>query len=205
MPPRCLYFLCPLQGVAFSTIGIATALQFVHSPFWDRRVDLLDCVCCVVVMLHVLSGLLYINPDFKDFSSIDELEHSLLVVNGGAILIIFGLFVLGVFEDKIWKVSATKSVARVVAELVVTLQRSLHMRQELFLQALLELSSAETVQLEPFKQAVEKCLHGIKLPKPSVIEALFLVLQHVDSKDCQASGAASGVSQKMVCVCHVFY
>ncbi len=51
-------------GVAILTITSAAILQFVYKPYWDKRVNALDCMCCLSIMLHCIAVLYYNNLDF---------------------------------------------------------------------------------------------------------------------------------------------
>ena len=46
-------------GPFLVTLGAA----FVFSPFWDKRVENLDCLCCISILLHLIAFLYYNNPE----------------------------------------------------------------------------------------------------------------------------------------------
>jgi hypothetical protein len=46
---RALRFGASQAGVAILVICVASLTQFVFSPFWDKRVNILDCSCCLGV------------------------------------------------------------------------------------------------------------------------------------------------------------
>lgn len=56
-------------------------------PFWDSNVDRLDCLCCAVIMLHVVATMYYNNLDFIDSNDLatsnsipESFEAALIVV-----------------------------------------------------------------------------------------------------------------------------
>ena len=42
-------------------ITTAAVLQFVHRPYWDKRVNYLDCLCCISILLHCIASLYFNN------------------------------------------------------------------------------------------------------------------------------------------------
>ena len=66
-------------------------------PFWDTRLNVLDCVGCVSILLHVIANVLYNNADFirppdSDIKSSEDaraLNFYLVVVNLLVIICIF--------------------------------------------------------------------------------------------------------------------
>ena len=38
--------------------------RYVHTPFWDQRLNRFDCACCASILLHVVATLYYNNRDF---------------------------------------------------------------------------------------------------------------------------------------------
>jgi hypothetical protein len=91
-------------------------------PFWDTRLNVLDCLGCVSILLHVIANVLYNNADFirpppnvlynstdfvrppdSDIKSSEDaraLNFYLVVVNLLVIICIFALFVMMVAEKQ---------------------------------------------------------------------------------------------------------
>jgi hypothetical protein len=61
-PPACrrLPFLAP-RGY----FGVLFALG-LRRPYWDKRVNYLDCFCCLTILLLILSSLYFNNGSFLD-------------------------------------------------------------------------------------------------------------------------------------------
>jgi hypothetical protein len=49
-----------LQGLAILCVVPALVLQFALRPYWDKRVDALDCICCLSILLQ-LEATIYFN------------------------------------------------------------------------------------------------------------------------------------------------
>ena len=76
--------------------------RYVRRPFWDKRVDMLDCVCCLSILLHVESTLYYWNPLFVNLGSggAEQLDGLLVAANVICVLHMFGLFFLTLIEHR---------------------------------------------------------------------------------------------------------
>jgi hypothetical protein len=70
-------------GVAILAIAIATIAQYVKRPFWDKRVNALDCACCMSIMVHCVASLYYNNAEFVHPGSwkARKLDELLVAVN----------------------------------------------------------------------------------------------------------------------------
>ena len=82
-------------GAVIAVVTASTLLQFVIRPFLDPRVNLLDCMCCCSLGVHVVSLLYYNNTAFiaSDKLGPRHLEWGLLAINLTTVLLILALFV----------------------------------------------------------------------------------------------------------------
>jgi hypothetical protein len=119
------------------------ACFIVHRPFWDPRIDNLDCICCASLLLHAIASLLYNNRDFTK-SELDptqtstgatSLETAMICVNALTLLAILGQFLTEFAEHKL-KLHAVRTVVKTVTRLVVRLQQDLQENRLTFLAAL---------------------------------------------------------------------
>ena len=53
-----------MQGLAILLVVPALILQFALRPYWDKRVDLLDCVCCLSILLHLEANVYFNNAEY---------------------------------------------------------------------------------------------------------------------------------------------
>ena len=53
-----------VQGLAILLVVPALILQFALRPYWDKRVDLLDCVCCLSILLHLEANVYFNNAEY---------------------------------------------------------------------------------------------------------------------------------------------
>jgi hypothetical protein len=125
----------------------------LHRPFWDPRIDNLDCICCASLLLHVIASLLYNNPSFTHDSDdptrvagqpsvgARSLETAMICVNALTLLTILGLF-LTEFCERELKSHAVRTVTKTVTRLIVKLQRDLQSSRQTFLDALSRARSA---------------------------------------------------------------
>ena len=44
----------------------ATLSSPLCSPFWDKRVNRLDCACCISIIVHSIAALYFNSPTFND-------------------------------------------------------------------------------------------------------------------------------------------
>ena len=44
----------------------ATLSSHLCSPFWDKRVNRLDCACCLSIIVHSIAALYFNSPTFND-------------------------------------------------------------------------------------------------------------------------------------------
>ena len=120
-------------------------LYFLRRPFWDARIDNLDCICCTSLCLHVIAALLYQNRAFTRDDAADSagpasararsLEIAMICVNALTLLAILGLFLVEFCERKL-RSSAVRTLAKAVATLIVKLRRYIRGSRQLFLDAL---------------------------------------------------------------------
>jgi hypothetical protein len=95
-------------------------------PFWDTRLDTLDCVLSASMMFHCIASVYYADNSF-DGAPADRLELSLIVANLGVVAISVGLYVESLLEGK-FKTAAVTGLAKSIADLIVSLQ--LEMRRD---------------------------------------------------------------------------
>jgi hypothetical protein len=136
------------QIVAVCCIVLATLVQFLHKPFWDTRLDYLDCVCCTSIMLHVLSSAYFNNRRFYDEMDHDAprlFEAGLIGVNCLSLLAISCLFVTSLVKHEFTAYAVARMV-RTVARSVATLQHELLRERDSFVAAIRQ-ALAETPSL----------------------------------------------------------
>ncbi len=131
------YVECGLyaQIVAVCCIVFATLIQFLNKPFWDSRLDYLDCVCSLSIMLHVLSLAYFNNPNFYDEMDQDApwfFETGLFGINCLALLTIASLFVTSLVKQKFTSYAMAR-MAQIVARSIVLLQEDLLCQRDAFL------------------------------------------------------------------------
>ena len=179
-------------GVAILAIVVATILQYVQRPFWDKRVNALDCLCCMSVMVHCIASLYYNNADFVQPGSTRaaRLDALLVAVNILTYFAIAGLFVVTALEDR-FKHSATKALSFFMADTVVALQQDLGRKRDGLLRELVPQGDAKdsdgtgakegVVHVAQFVRAAQRTLEDAgQAVSPTLIEGLYFVLLLVD-------------------------
>ena len=135
--------LCRVSRFRRLTFLAWSRFFIVHRPFWDPRIDNLDCICCVSLLLHAIASLLYNNRDFTK-SELDptrtstgaiSLETAMICVNALTLLAILGQFLTEFAEHEL-KSHAVRTMVKTVTRLVVKLQRDLQGSRLTFLAAL---------------------------------------------------------------------
>ena len=87
-------------------------MLFLDRPFWDSRLDSLDCLCCASILLHTVATEFFNNPSFayingkaeEEFVSVytHQLEVVLICFNALTLVAIFTLFVNSLLEVRRW-------------------------------------------------------------------------------------------------------
>ena len=111
------------MGVAWK-VGGPSPIDWMGRPFWDRRLDYLDCSCCFTILLHVLSGYYYSNEGFRDSDAAVQLDHALVAFTLLTVAIIIGLIMAQALELH-FKTRASASVSCAVAASIVALRSRL--------------------------------------------------------------------------------
>ena len=127
------------------------ACLFVFSPYWDKRVQNLDCLCCISILLHLIALLYYNNPellrlDFDGAAALDRLLVAANVICLGAICLLFAINVV----ERRFNNAVTNSIAHQMATLILSLQYDLRCRCDAFIQA---------VQVHTITDKKETCSH----------------------------------------------
>ena len=130
---------CTQGGFAILTIVLSCLFQFVNRPFWDKRVNWLDCFCCVSIMLHCIGLLYWNNIEFavdqdgdtgplsakwafaKGAIPLDGILVAICILNFAAIL---ALFACNLVEMK-FRRHIIDALSRTVARAVIKLQVAL--------------------------------------------------------------------------------
>ena len=124
---------------AWCTTVLQHALHRWHRPFWDGYLDDLDCLCCISILLHVISSLFYNNESFIGRNAAEEgnmprgLEAVLLAINLSTLGIFLSLFIKSLIENK-FKRQVVKVLSTHVADLVLQVQRQVAPKGAGFLQ-----------------------------------------------------------------------
>ena len=192
-----------MQGVGILIIVFFALFQFVCSPFWDRRVNWLDCICCLSILLHLISFIYYNDSDFTLAPGAAAFDTILVVVNILVIICILALFFVSAAEA-IFRRHATFKVASSVSKDLVDLQADLMSCRDKFC------AEVESRAQKPFSDipndfrlsksdfehaamATLKTTETGHTATPKLIESLFHVLKRIsqdkhDSKDDAALG-----------------
>ena len=113
----------------------------VLRPFWDQRVNALDCLCCLSILVHVIATLYYDNQDFSNSDAATMLDGVLVVVysvNVAATLAIFSSNLLELYYKRTSIVRLTRTVSRQV----LFLQQRLRAQRDTFMDAIKAISLA---------------------------------------------------------------
>lgn len=197
-----------MQGIGILIIVFFTLVQFVCSPFWDRRVNRLDCICCLSILLHLISFIYYNDANFILQPGAAAFDSILVVVNVFVIAAILGLFVVCAAEA-LFRRRATDEVARVVSKHLLTLQADLRRNRETFARLLnTKLATAghngslveSRLSKSDFEHCVKETLQEAGLTvSPQLMEALFVVLKRIGKDDHEAVTATEkGLQVEMV-------
>jgi hypothetical protein len=116
--PRCPTLFCPVVPKH------PILPDMTHRPFWDHRLDYLDCSCCITILLHVLSGFYYNSLNFAESEAAMQLDRALVAFTLLTLAAIIGLILSQALELE-FKISATASVSRAVAASIASFQNAL--------------------------------------------------------------------------------
>jgi hypothetical protein len=164
----------------------------VRRPFWDKRVNKLDCFCCVVIMLHLIASLYFNNPEFILTEEAEKLDLLLFSIDVIAIIAILALFVV-VLAEGFFKRNSIHIMTSAISRTVIQLQVELRARQDEFLKAVdagMESSGLgdQMVHFDVFHQAAEQCLMSAGIaPRAWTIQAVFFVLKLIHDDDDEHS------------------
>jgi len=128
-------------GVSIVCIVIFTLFQFTKSPFWDKRVNVLDCFCCLGILVHLISYLYYNNQRFisdtagAPSAGASALDTVLVIVNAVLIASMLALFAVTFAENRLRSYS-TSRLSKRVSEILVLFQTELRRNRDQFAQVL---------------------------------------------------------------------
>jgi hypothetical protein len=207
-------WLSHLHGVGILIIVFFALFQFVCSPFWDRRVNWLDCICCLSILLHLISFIYYNDSDFTLAPGAAAFDTILVVVNILVIICILALFFVSAAEA-IFRRHATFKVASSVSKDLVDLQANLMSCRDKFCaevesraqKPMSDIHNDFRLSKSDFEHAAMATLKTTETghtATPKLIESLFHVLKRIsqdkhDSKDDAALGLKL---QTVHCVTH---
>jgi len=182
------------SGIAVLVITTAMIMQFVCRPYWDKRVNSLDCLCCLSILLQCLASLYFSDPDFVSRSDAAALDTILVIVMSLCLSGTLALFVVVLVEMR-FRSSAIRTMSKGIAELVLLMQKELTNKQAAFIRVLEDsleeegqvLKGDSVVRLPLLQKAVMAALHdGASTtwsPSPNAIGALLCVLKMVNGDD----------------------
>jgi hypothetical protein len=187
-------------GMAILTITSAAILQFVHKPYWDKRVNDLDCMCCLSIMLHCIAVLYYNNQDFTTARVEGGLALDGLLVAADVICFAStGLLFCKTFLENAFRGRSCEVLTKRIVQAQLHLQKALVANRDSFKQLLLDHASwtAETVGMtQPLGAAPG---NGTGVPKPgsgtlaSASSSLVPAnIMHGTTTDVALSGTDSG-------------
>ncbi len=111
------------------------------SPFWDKRVNVLDCFCCLGILCHLVAGLYYNNKPFiadkdgKPSLGADALDRVLVAVNSLLIAAMLALFATTFSENRLRSYS-TSRLSKRVADVFIKFQTELRRNRDQFAQVM---------------------------------------------------------------------
>jgi hypothetical protein len=124
-------------------------------PFWDRRLDKLDCLFSASLMLHLVASLYYADPGFAEGGGPSwRLEVSLIVINLGVLAAAVCLSLMSLLEDR-FKAAAVAGLSKSIAALIMSLQLEMRSKSQSLLDA-----------LEEIKKAVPALVEGCRVSHP---------------------------------------
>ena len=178
--------LCSLRTSSFARAGPGVgviSLCGVGRPYWDSRVDVLDCACCVSILLHLVATVYFndaafnLDDDLNPTTRASQLDTLLVVVNI-FIMCSIALLFAWTFLENVFRIRGRSVLARLVATNVVSLQANLQRHRTQFVDALKSGSVEGRVSLECFTSAAEQCLSqdGIA-PVRYMLEAAYITLK----------------------------
>jgi hypothetical protein len=187
-------------GIAIVVIVIATLLQFVAQPFWDKRVNHLDCFCCVVIMLHLIAFLYFNNEEFVASAAAEKLDSLLFSFDVIAMIAITALFAITLTENYFKRISISRLTAA-VSVMFVSMQQELRAKRDDFLRLLDEELQAsrptdesgvgqveDLVSVEAFMRATVQTLRDSAVqPSGWAIQSVFFILKLVHGDDDEHS------------------
>ena len=126
-----------------------SGFSFCCRPFWDSRIDNLDCVCSASILLQVVANLFYNNPIFTDEvpGRPQQLDDALIVVNFVVLAVIFGLFIFTLVENR-FKAVAIGTLSKKVTQMVISMQREIAFHHEAFVPCLVKAMNEPPSSLE---------------------------------------------------------
>ena len=113
----------------------------VCRPFWDPRLDHLDCVCCASILLHVIACEYYNNVAFTRTELGPKLLEIVLIVSNGLVLSLVFVFTAVTAVERKVKAAAIAAVCRTVAEEITSLQQQLSKDTDAFFRELSDVQS----------------------------------------------------------------
>jgi hypothetical protein len=128
-------------GITILTITVAMLLQFICQPYWDKRVNALDCMCCLSITMHCIAVLYYNNMDFVNNKDKVSLEGG-LVLDGllvAADIICFaltGLLFAKTFTENTFRNMSCKFLTNNIVQTLLQLQQELVKERDTFDQLL---------------------------------------------------------------------
>ena len=131
------------------------------SPFWDKRVNVLDCFCCLGILVHLISYLYYNNQRFildtagAPTAGASALDTILVIVNAVLIASMLALFAVTFAENRMRSYSTSRLSMR-VSEILVLFQTELRRNRDQFASVLKDDLAANAV--EPY-QVFDSVVH----------------------------------------------
>jgi hypothetical protein len=109
----------------------------LFSPFWDKRVENLDCLCCMSILLHLVAFLYYNNPELLELDSAGAaaLDNLLVAANIVCFAAICLLFTTNVVERR-FNAATSDMVSQRMAKLIVAIQHDIRHHSVIFVRAL---------------------------------------------------------------------
>ncbi len=181
----------------------------VGRPYWDSRVDVLDCACCVSILLHLVAAVYFndaafnLDDDLNPTARASQLDTLLVVVNI-LIMCFIALLFAWTFLENVFRIRGRSVLARIVATNVITLQANLQRHRTQFVDALKSGSVEGRVSLECFTSAAEQCLRqdGIA-PVRYMMEAAYVILKsYAGMKHDDVEAAQLELPLSTVTMCH---
>jgi hypothetical protein len=120
--------------------------RLICRPFWDSRVNALDCLCCVSILIHCITGLYYNNAAFILDSAASDLDKLLVAVNCITIIAVIGLFTI-TFTENQFRVSHTNVISKAMGGVISKLQLTLRTRCDVLLRHLNEEARNQSMDL----------------------------------------------------------